>query len=137
MIGICCLSRSCYFLRCLYILCQFLSGYLRSARNRFCIFCCLVIFCNQFNVLFIGYFFFILGKYQIIQILRDVQALLNCTEDLHELFTCNGFLADQIFRDLIHLCSVTSKYPLGLLIGMVEKLHHLMIDLCCGIITTV
>ena len=78
-----------------------------------------------------------LGKYQIIQILRDIQALLNCTEDLHELFTCNGFLADQIFRDLIHLCSVTSKDPLGFLIGMVEKLHHLMIDLCCGIIATV
>ena len=32
---------------------------------------------------------------------------------------------------------MTSKDPLGFLIGMVEKLHHLMIDLCCGIITTV
>ena len=62
---------------------------------------------------------------------------LNCTEDLHKFLTSDRLSADEISGDLIQCLSVLIQKSLGFFVRIMQKLHNLMINLCCSIITTI
>ena len=63
--------------------------------------------------------------------------MLDPVQDIHELLTGDGLPLDQERSDLVQCLTVLTEDPLRLLIAGLQHLHHLLVDGCRGIITTV
>ena len=61
--------------------------------------------------------------------LRRLRDPLHLAENLHEFLAGDGLLLDQELRDLIHSVPVFSQQALGLLVGLLQDPHHLLINL--------